>query len=59
MGHCESSTCIHKIYLIHITDKKVFADIRQKYFGDKPMEEMAEILEKALEAWFRKEGADV
>ena len=33
--------------------------VYQKYFADRKAAEAADIVEKALEAWFRKEAADI
>ena len=33
--------------------------VYQKYFADRKTAEAADIVEKALEAWFRKEAADI
>ena len=38
---------------------KLPAAVYQKYFADRKMAEAADIVEKALEAWFRKEAADI
>ena len=38
---------------------KLSAAVYQKYFADRKTAEAADIVEKALEAWFRKEAADI
>ena len=38
---------------------KLPAAVYQKYFADRKMAEAADIVEKALEAWFRKEAPDI
>ena len=38
---------------------KLSAAVYQKYFADQKTAEAADIVEKALEAWFRKEAADI
>ena len=38
---------------------KLSAAVYQKYFADQKTAEAADIVVKALEAWFRKEAADI
>ena len=43
-----------------VSDAKLFAQIKKKYFKGKTTEEMLEVLEQALTTWFAGEGeADV
>ena len=43
-----------------VSDAKMFAQIKKKYFRGKTTEEMLEVLEQALISWFAREGgADV
>ena len=43
-----------------VSDAKLFAQIKKKYFKGKSTEEILEIMEQALTTWFAGEGvADV
>ena len=39
-----------------VSDAKLFAQIKNKYFKGKSTEEMLEVLEQALATWFAGEG---
>lgn len=39
-----------------VSDTKLFADIKKKYFKGKTTEEVLNVLEQALASWFSREG---
>ena len=39
-----------------VSDTKLFADIKKKYFKGKTTEEVLNVLEQALASWFAGEG---
>ena len=41
-----------------VSDAKMFAQIKKKYFKEKSTEEMLEVLEQALTTWFAREGRE-
>lgn len=39
-----------------VSDAKLFAEIKKKYFKGKTTEEVLDVLEQALASWFAREG---
>ena len=39
-----------------VSDAKLFAEIKKKYFKGKTTEEVLDVLEQALVSWFAREG---
>ena len=42
-----------------VVNIKLPTEVYQKYFADRKAAEAADIVERALEAWFRKEAPDI
>ncbi len=40
-----------------VSDAKMFAQIKKKYFKGKNVEEVLDVLERVLDSWFAREGA--